>query len=58
MDYEYKNLPDSTGNIVYVRPVAVVDLPEEVREQAEGAEHLYAVHNEDGERHGSHRSLT
>ena len=36
--------------IVYIRPVAVQDLPEEVQEQAEGAETIYAVHAADGER--------
>jgi len=39
------------GNrIVYVRAVAVGDLPDEIREQAEGLETLYAVHRDDGER--------
>ena len=36
--------------IVYVRPVKVADLPEDVREQASGIDTLYAVHDEDGER--------
>lgn len=36
-------------NIVYVKPVAVADLPEAIRNQAQGAETLYAVHREDGE---------
>ncbi|MCJ7872968.1 DUF1150 family protein [Marinovum sp. 2_MG-2023] len=45
--YEFGNsLP---RNIVYVKPVAVADLPEEVRSQVAGAETLYAVHREDGE---------
>lgn len=35
---------------VYVRPVAVRDLPEDIREQANGAETLYAVHSTDGAR--------
>lgn len=35
--------------LVYVRAVAVADLPEEVQEQAEGLETLYAVHSADGE---------
>ena len=30
--------------IVYVRPVKVADLPEDLREQAAGIETLYAVH--------------
>lgn len=45
------NFDDLTDNkIVYVRSVAVRDLPEDVRQQAMGAETLYAVHNSDGER--------
>ncbi len=36
--------------IVYVRPVAVKDLPDEVQAQAGGIESLYAVHAETGER--------
>lgn len=36
--------------IVYVREVQVTDLPEDVREQAEGAETLFAVHSHEGER--------
>lgn len=35
--------------IVYIREVAVVDLPEEVQEQAEGLETLFAIGGEDGE---------
>jgi len=39
------------GNrIVYVRAVAVTDLPEEIRLQADGLETLYALHRGDGER--------
>ena len=38
------------GNVVYVRPVTVDSLPDEVREQAEGLDVLYAVHGIDGER--------
>jgi hypothetical protein len=36
--------------IVYVRPVSVADLPDEIRLQAEGLETLYAVHGANGER--------
>ena len=36
--------------IVYVRPVAVADLPQELQKAARGAEELYAVHAETGER--------
>ena len=37
------------GQMVYVKPVAVDDLPEEVQEQAGGLETLFAVHNSDGQ---------
>jgi len=35
--------------IVYIRPVAVADLPDEIRQQAEGIETLYAIGSETGE---------
>lgn len=41
---------DMARAIVYVRPVNVADLPEELRAQAAGLETLYAVHNAEGER--------
>lgn len=50
MNTVYKGLPGGDDRIVYVRPVAVVDLPDEIREQAEGLETLYAVHRHDGAR--------
>ena len=34
---------------VYVKTIAVTDLPREVRDQAEGLGQLYAVHNADGQ---------
>lgn len=40
----------NAGNIVYVRPVAVRELPQEVQEQAKGVETLFAVHSAEGER--------
>lgn len=36
--------------IVYVRPVAAVDLPQEVQAQLGGLDHLYAVHAPNGDR--------
>lgn len=36
--------------IVYVREVAVTDLPDEVRAQLMGAKKLYALHDAAGER--------
>jgi hypothetical protein len=41
---------DEAERIVYVRPVAVADLPAEVREQAMGMDEIYAVHGADGQR--------
>lgn len=35
--------------LVYVKTVAVADLPSNLQEQAEGREQLYAVHAETGE---------
>ncbi|MEH6644628.1 DUF1150 family protein [Sulfitobacter sp.] len=43
---------DMTGPVdrtVYVKTIAVTDLPREVRDQAEGLEHLYAVHDAEGQ---------
>ncbi len=34
--------------IVYIRPVTVADLPDEMQEQAEGRAHIYGVHSSDG----------
>lgn len=36
--------------LVYVRPVDVSDLPEGLREQAQGLGTVYALHSSDGER--------
>lgn len=37
-------------NIVYVRSVAVADLPEEMQGELQGQRTIYAVHNAEGER--------
>ncbi len=50
MDTKVNFLPEAEGRIVYVRPVAVAELPEEIRAQAEGLDRLYALHRPDGER--------
>ena len=34
---------------VYVKMIAVTDLPREVRDQVDGLEQLYAVHDADGQ---------
>lgn len=36
-------------HIVYIRPVAVADLPVEIRKQAEGIDTLYAIGSETGQ---------
>lgn len=46
--YQFDQIDEN--RIVYVRPVAVADLPDEVREQARGIDRLFAVHSADGER--------
>ena len=50
MDTKVNFLPEGESRIVYVRPVVVADLPEEIRNQAEGLDRLYAVHRPDSER--------
>ncbi|WP_372614937.1 DUF1150 family protein [Aquicoccus sp.] len=49
MDTKYDFGAGEENRIVYVRKVAVKDLPEEVQAQASGLESLYAVHSSDGE---------
>ncbi len=52
MDHKFSL--DKTDNIrrpiVYIRPVEVADLPEDVRRQAGPAGDLYALHDETGQR--------
>ncbi|QDC10883.1 DUF1150 family protein [Oceanicola sp. D3] len=43
-------MEDGERPIVYVRKVEVKDLPDEVRDQAQAAGDIYAVHNDEGER--------
>jgi hypothetical protein len=49
MDVKYDFGQDHENQIVYVRPVKVADLPQELREQAGRAETVYAVCSEAGE---------
>lgn len=46
--FELKDLGED--RLVYVRPVPVADLPEDVQNQAHGVENIYAVHSADGAR--------
>ncbi len=38
------------GQIVYVRPATTGELPQELRQQIHGADGLYSVHDEEGQR--------
>jgi hypothetical protein len=49
MNTKFNGLPDEGQHIVYILPVAVADLPDEIREQLEGVDTLYAVHRTNGE---------
>lgn len=50
MDTKYPHIPGGEDRIVYVRPVAVADLPDEIRAQAQGLDTIWSVHRPDGER--------
>ena len=50
MNMEFDFGTETAERIVYVRPVAVADLPADVREQAMGMDEIYAVHDADGQR--------
>lgn len=50
MNEKFEFSPESSGNTVYIRRVALDSLPDEVRRQVPDAEALYAVHGIDGER--------
>ncbi len=50
MNETYDFTQDEPERIVYVRPVNVDELPDEVREQAPDLETLFAVHDTDGNR--------
>lgn len=50
MNEVFENVIETPENIVYVRPVALAELPDEIRRQAGDLTELYAVHNGDGER--------
>ena len=50
MNVKYPGMSDVGVPIVYIRAVKVLDLPDDVQEQADGLETLYAVHRPDGQR--------
>lgn len=50
MNTKYEFPETGSERIVYVRPVAVADLPEEIRSHAVGTDTIYAVHDTQGHR--------
>jgi hypothetical protein len=52
MDRHFRSLPTAQPEsaVVYVRPVAVADLPDALQEQALGLTTIYSVHKASGER--------
>lgn len=48
MNTPFNGLPSGGDRIVYVRPVAVEDLPDDVRAQMDGLATIYSVHGADG----------
>ncbi len=50
MDHKTEVAETLGKRVVYVRPVAVADLPADIRAAAHGIDTLYAVHDADGER--------
>ncbi|MBZ0129498.1 MAG: DUF1150 domain-containing protein [Rhodobacteraceae bacterium] len=50
MDHKYDFGMMGKAPIVYVRAIAVADLPAEIQAQTGGIKTLYAVHDSDGQR--------
>ncbi|MFM7333271.1 MAG: DUF1150 family protein [Tabrizicola sp.] len=48
MNTPFNGLPQGADRIVYVREIAVADLPDELREQIGEAEMIWSVHGADG----------
>ena len=48
MNTPFNGLPQGADRIVYVREIAVGDLPDDVREQVGEAEVIWSVHGADG----------
>lgn len=48
MNSKFDGLPSAERQIVYVRPVIVADLPEELQEEIGPVETVYSVHRPDG----------
>ena len=47
-----QNLKSLGKRIVYIKPIDARDLPDSVREEAEGIETVFAIHNTAGEQVG------
>ncbi len=50
MNHSYDFGQETDNRIVYVRPVATKDLPQDVRKRIGGTETVFAVHSSKGER--------
>lgn len=50
MDHPFNFGPEAGDSIVYVRPVSVAELPQELRQQIGAVETIYSVNRPDGER--------
>ena len=50
MTNEHNATQLNAGRIVYIRPIAVADLPDDLRKKANGLVALYAIGSETGER--------
>ena len=50
MNEKFDFSPETSGNTVYIRLVALDTLPDDVRRQVPDVDALYAVHGIDGER--------
>ena len=48
MNTPFNGLPQGTDRIVYVREVAVEDLPDDVQAQMDGRSVIWSVHGADG----------
>jgi hypothetical protein len=48
MNTPFDGLPQGGNRIVYVREIAVEDLPDEVRDQVDGLEVIWSVNGADG----------
>jgi len=48
MNTPFNFLNESDDRLVYIRPVDVADLPDEMQEQAGDRTHIYGVHSSDG----------